>query len=142
MQLPNLALETNPADATPSSKSTPVPSLKVWLERRYAGDEMVHQTLSLQNMSDTELAKLQQHYRVETIEFAPAGVGCGETQDAERLAYVLEFGRPAKWFDADGKDILGYRRVDAWSSTALGAIDQALELDHKWIAKRAALQLG
>jgi hypothetical protein len=46
-------------------------SLRAWVERRYLGDEMVHETVTLQPMPEHERTHLEQFYRLEIIELAP-----------------------------------------------------------------------
>lgn len=45
--------------------------VRAWIERRYVGDEMVHETVNLQPMPADHRARLEQHYRLEVIELAP-----------------------------------------------------------------------
>ena len=44
---------------------------RAWIERRYVGDEMVHETVNLQPMPEDHRKRLEQHYRLEVIELAP-----------------------------------------------------------------------
>jgi len=102
-------LDPVPPDAT-CAPALPQPThsgLRAWVERRFAGTEMVHQTLSLEKMSAEHRAQLEKHYRLEVIELAPVarGIDVGQEKSAAR-----------NWLRASGKlPMVGWTLSDAYT---------------------------
>ena len=95
-------------DPVPPALPAPAPSeLRAWVERRFAGSEMVHQTLSLKKMSAEHRAQLEKHYRLEVIELAPVakGMDVGQEKSAAR-----------NWLRVSGKlPMVGWTLSDAYT---------------------------
>lgn len=87
----NLMWESWIAAKSEASTEPSAPGPRAWIERRYAGDELVHETVNLQPMPAAQRKELAKHYLLEIIELAPVRAGALSDDAKSRYsAYVAK----------------------------------------------------
>lgn len=119
------ALSSNQANAAQPT----VGKDRAWIERRYANDELVHETVNLQPMPERQRKELEQHYRIEIVELGPVAQ---PEKDAEKALPPLP--APAgtmqmNWGTQYAKDVDAYTEYQMRGYAIAAAIFKQPEIN-------------